>query len=133
MPDCSDRFIMSHPKFCLQSVYANPFYFLLRHSLCDLHLHAPPHCKRNTYRFLYFNCTEHSYPAAAVQVDQGVVDTLLTAGFSENACRRAAHNTHGQGAEPAMEWLLMHMEDPDLNDPLPNQQQSGSAQVSGLL
>ena len=53
------------------------------------------------------------------QVDRAVVEMLLTAGFSENACVRAAMATQGQDAEAAMNWLLMHMEDPDINDPLP--------------
>jgi ubiquitin carboxyl-terminal hydrolase 5/13 len=38
-------------------------------------------------------------------------------GFSENGSRRAAGATRNAGAEPAMEWVFAHMEDPDFNDP----------------
>lgn len=41
-------------------------------------------------------------------------------GFSENAARRAAHVTQNAGVEPAINWVMEHMDDADLNDPHPD-------------
>lgn len=40
-------------------------------------------------------------------------------GFSENRCKRALFNTGHNGADLAMNWMFEHMEDPDIDDPLP--------------
>ncbi|KAG1658938.1 hypothetical protein FOA52_007130 [Chlamydomonas sp. UWO 241] len=57
-------------------------------------------------------------PAAAVP-DESLVSQLTGMGFGEMGCRRAAVATQNASVEAAMEWVLMHMEDPDFNDPLP--------------
>ena len=49
--------------------------------------------------------------------DPDIVAQLVGMGFSENGSRRAAGATRNAGAEPAMEWVFAHMEDPDFNDP----------------
>lgn len=51
--------------------------------------------------------------------DADIVAQLSSAGFSENACKRAAVAVNNSGAEGAMNWLLSHMDDDDINDPLP--------------
>ena len=56
--------------------------------------------------------------AAPALPDDAIVAQLVSMGFGENGSRRAALAT-GNSAEAAMEWILGHMEDPDLNDPLP--------------
>ena len=57
-------------------------------------------------------------PAAApLEPDPAIVTQLVSMGFSENGSRRAAGATRNAGAEPAMEWVFAHMEDPDFNDP----------------
>lgn len=53
--------------------------------------------------------------------DEAIVAQLLSMGFAENGCKRAAIATNNSGAEQAMEWVLQHMEDPDFNDPLPEE------------
>lgn len=53
----------------------------------------------------------------AFEIDEGLVMTLVSMGFSENGCRRAAIATHNADAETAMNWVFEHMEDPDFNDP----------------
>eukprot|EP01134_Creolimax_fragrantissima_P005659 CFRG5659T1 len=55
--------------------------------------------------------------APQLQLDETVVAELAAAGFSDNACRRATFNTHGQGTAAAMEWICGHLDDADLNDP----------------
>jgi len=57
-------------------------------------------------------------PAAPVP-DEAIVAQLMTMGFGENGCKRAALATSNVGAEAAMEWVFAHMEDADFNDPLP--------------
>ncbi|KAG2435345.1 hypothetical protein HXX76_007418 [Chlamydomonas incerta] len=57
--------------------------------------------------------------AAAPQPDPALVAGLVDMGFGEAACARAAAAVSNAGLEAAMEWLLGHLEDPDINDPLP--------------
>ncbi|XP_043206957.1 UBX domain-containing protein 1-like [Amphibalanus amphitrite] len=47
------------------------------------------------------------------------MDTLLEMGFPKNRAEKALALTGNKGAEAAMEWLLQHSEDPDIDDPLP--------------
>ncbi len=55
----------------------------------------------------------------AVVPDEALVSALVDMGFERNACCRAAVAVGNAGAEAAMEWLLGHLEDPGINDPLP--------------
>ncbi|KAG2483306.1 hypothetical protein HYH03_017809 [Edaphochlamys debaryana] len=52
--------------------------------------------------------------------DPALVSALVDMGFGPNACARAAVAVANAGAEAAMEWLLGHLEDADINDPLPD-------------
>ncbi|GLD93328.1 hypothetical protein PINS_up001920 [Pythium insidiosum] len=66
--------------------------------------------------------TTTSGPSAAsaateVTPDEALVVQLISMGFSENGCKRAAIATGNASAEAAMEWIFSHMEDPDFNDP----------------
>lgn len=43
-------------------------------------------------------------------------------GFTENAAKRALKNiTQTNNPDAAIDWILTHMNDEDLNDPLPNE------------
>lgn len=70
--------------------------------------------------------------------NQNDIDQLKAMGFSENRCKRALLNTGHNGAEVAMSWMFEHMEDPDIDDPLPVASNSASgnepspAQISTL-
>eukprot|EP00301_Raphidiophrys_heterophryoidea_P003463 c11563_g1_i1.p1 GENE.c11563_g1_i1~~c11563_g1_i1.p1 ORF type:complete len:840 (+),score=204.41 c11563_g1_i1:24-2522(+) len=57
--------------------------------------------------------------SAAPVANPVIVAELVSMGFSENGCKRAVLATKNAGAEPAMDWILSHMEDADFNDPLP--------------
>ncbi|KAI8967306.1 hypothetical protein BDF20DRAFT_966026 [Mycotypha africana] len=59
--------------------------------------------------------------------NQADLDQLLMMGFSENRCKRALLNTGHRGADMAMNWIFEHMEDPDVDDPLPSQGGAGTA------
>lgn len=57
--------------------------------------------------------------AAPVQADAGIVSQLVAMGFPEVRANKAAIKTGNSGAEAAMNWLLEHMDDPDIDQPLP--------------
>lgn len=59
-------------------------------------------------------------PAAPpkVSIDESVVTQLVEMGFHQNACRRAVISSGNAGAETAMNWLMQHMDDADINDPV---------------
>ncbi|KAL8283622.1 hypothetical protein RQP46_005417 [Phenoliferia psychrophenolica] len=57
---------------------------------------------------------------AEVTFDADAMAQLAGMGFPEIRCKRALLATGNNGnAEAAMEWLFGHMEDPDIDDPLP--------------
>lgn len=63
-----------------------------------------------------------SAPAAAaaapvIEPDPMIVAQLVSMGFSENGCKRAAIATKNASADVAMNWVFEHMSDPDFNDP----------------
>lgn len=65
--------------------------------------------------------------------DAEIVSSLTSAGFGENACKRAAVAVGNSDAESAMNWLLSHMEDADINDPLPTGGSGGGATGAGAV
>ncbi|KAK4702423.1 ubiquitin carboxyl-terminal hydrolase 5/13, partial [Phenoliferia sp. Uapishka_3] len=68
---------------------------------------------------------EHALPEsedapAEVTFDADAMAQLSGMGFPEIRCKRALLGTGNNGnAEAAMEWLFAHMEDADIDDPLP--------------
>lgn len=60
------------------------------------------------------NKAESARPVA----DEDIVSQLANMGFNYFACQKAAINTSNAGLEEAMNWLLLHTEDPDINDPI---------------
>ncbi|KAG2595322.1 ubiquitin carboxyl-terminal hydrolase 14-like [Panicum virgatum] len=58
-------------------------------------------------------------PAAPV-ASEDIVSQLVSMGFNYLHCQKAAINTSNTGVEEAMNWLLSHMDDPDINDPISN-------------
>ena len=55
--------------------------------------------------------------ASAPVPDAGIVSQLEGMGFSANAASRAALAVNNSDGEAAMNWLLAHMEDADINEP----------------
>jgi ubiquitin carboxyl-terminal hydrolase 5/13 len=62
--------------------------------------------------------------------DEEIVAQLLSMGFSENACKRAAVGVGNSSYDAAANWLMEHMEDPDVNDPLPSAEPQPSSGAS---
>lgn len=56
--------------------------------------------------------------AQPIEADQTLVAQLVSMGFSENGCKRAAIATNNANSEAAMEWIFAHMEDSNFNDPI---------------
>lgn len=46
-----------------------------------------------------------------LQADDDIVSQLVSMGFSNLHCQKAAINTSNVGVEEAMNWLLSHMDD----------------------
>ncbi|KAK8452514.1 hypothetical protein SEVIR_5G122300v4 [Setaria viridis] len=60
------------------------------------------------------NKAEPALPVAS----EDIVSQLASMGFNYLHCQKAAINTSNTGVEEAMNWLLSHMDDPDINDPI---------------
>jgi len=67
---------------------------------------------------------EEDTPAAeaapAIEPSPEIVTQLSAMGFSTDACKKAAFHTSNSGVEAAMNWMMEHMDDPDLNTPFVN-------------
>lgn len=50
--------------------------------------------------------------------DEDIVSKLMSMGFSSLHCQKAAINTSNAGVEAAMNWLLAHMDDTDIDTPI---------------
>ncbi|KAF9425625.1 hypothetical protein BGZ94_007373 [Podila epigama] len=50
--------------------------------------------------------------------DQASLEQLQMMGFPLVRCQKALLATNNQGSEIAMDWLIQHMEDPDIDDPI---------------
>ncbi|GMJ01489.1 ubiquitin-specific protease 14, TITAN6, TARANI, phosphate deficiency root hair defective1 [Hibiscus trionum] len=57
---------------------------------------------------------ESSHPVA----NEAIVSQLASMGFNQLHCQKAAINTSNAGVEEAMNWLLSHMDDPDIDAPI---------------
>ncbi|CAH8604042.1 unnamed protein product [Heterobilharzia americana] len=73
-----------------------------------------------------------------IQPDTNIVSQLLSMGFSLEAVQKACNFTQNSGVENATNWLMEHLDDPDLNDPLPTvcqqqQQHQPGSQKSQVL
>ncbi|XP_057729312.1 ubiquitin carboxyl-terminal hydrolase 14 [Arachis stenosperma] len=50
--------------------------------------------------------------------NEDIVAQLVSMGFNQLHCQKAAINTLNAGVEEAMNWLLSHMDDPDIDSPI---------------
>ncbi|KAI8564965.1 hypothetical protein RHMOL_Rhmol03G0224000 [Rhododendron molle] len=56
--------------------------------------------------------------------DDDIVSQLVSMGFNNLHCEKAAINTSNAGVEEAMNWLLSHMDDADIDAPISQEAQS---------
>ncbi|KAF7327777.1 Ubiquitin carboxyl-terminal hydrolase [Mycena kentingensis (nom. inval.)] len=68
--------------------------------------------------------------AAVPQFDVAAMAQLEGMGFPTIRCQKALLATGNSNAEAAMEWLFAHMEDPDIDAPLPSAGGSAAAEPS---
>lgn len=61
--------------------------------------------------------------------NENIVSQLLCMGFSQNLCEKAAINTSNVGVEEAMNWLLSHLDDPDIDVPISHKSQNATVSV----
>jgi len=60
------------------------------------------------------------------------VSQLLDIGFPRVRCEKAAIQTLNNGLEEAMNWLLAHMDDPDIDEPLVRGDSQGASSVAAV-
>ncbi|KAI4322867.1 hypothetical protein L6164_022518 [Bauhinia variegata] len=65
---------------------------------------------------------ESSIPSA----NEDIVAQLVSMGFNHLHCQKAAISTSNAGIEEAMNWLLSHMDDPDIDNPISEGHSSGT-------
>ncbi|XP_006645559.1 ubiquitin carboxyl-terminal hydrolase 14 [Oryza brachyantha] len=71
------------------------------------------------------NTAEPAYPVAS----EDIVSHLASMGFNYLHCQKAAISTSNTGVEEAMNWLLSHMDDPDIDDPISKDSQAAEQTV----
>lgn len=64
-----------------------------------------------------------------VVANEDIVSQLLCMGFGQNICEKAAIYTSNVGVEEAMNWLLSHMDDPDIDAPISHNSQNATISV----
>ncbi|KAG0058994.1 hypothetical protein BGZ89_000800 [Linnemannia elongata] len=65
--------------------------------------------------------------AAGPTFDEAAMEQLQMMGFPLIRCQKALLATGNQGSEVAMDWLIQHMEDPDIDDPIVTSAPTGGA------
>ncbi|KAG0054530.1 hypothetical protein BGZ83_011030 [Gryganskiella cystojenkinii] len=68
--------------------------------------------------------------SAAPVFDETALEQLQMMGFPLIRCQKALLATNNQGSEVAMDWLIQHMEDPDIDAPLSVGGSSGASSTS---
>ncbi|KAK6154301.1 hypothetical protein DH2020_008549 [Rehmannia glutinosa] len=61
---------------------------------------------------------------AEPNANEDIVNQLVSMGFQYLQCRKAAISTSNAGVEEAMNWLLNHMDDPDIDEPITKAQKT---------
>ncbi|XP_071945976.1 ubiquitin carboxyl-terminal hydrolase 5-like [Antedon mediterranea] len=61
---------------------------------------------------------EGDKPEPKIEINEEFVVQLVSMGFDYEGCKKAVYHTKNQGVEPAMNWVLEHMADPDFATPL---------------
>ncbi|KAH6581014.1 hypothetical protein BASA61_009275 [Batrachochytrium salamandrivorans] len=62
--------------------------------------------------------------------DQAVLEQLMSMGFPETRCKRSLMKTNNQGIDVAMNWLMEHMDDTDIDDPIHSETRSAAPAAS---
>uniref|UniRef100_A0A5B7C534 Ubiquitin carboxyl-terminal hydrolase n=1 Tax=Davidia involucrata TaxID=16924 RepID=A0A5B7C534_DAVIN len=65
-----------------------------------------------------------------ISANEDIVSQLMSMGFNYLHCQKAAINTSNAGVEEAMNWLLSHMDDPDIDAPISQDAQSAEVLLS---
>ncbi|KAJ4975564.1 hypothetical protein NE237_000670 [Protea cynaroides] len=68
--------------------------------------------------------------ASKLSANEDIVCQLANMGFNYLHCQKAAINTSNAGVEEAMNWLLSHMNDPDIDDPISQEAETAEVLLS---
>ncbi|OZJ05954.1 hypothetical protein BZG36_01180 [Bifiguratus adelaidae] len=61
------------------------------------------------------------------------IGQLISMGFPEVRVQKAWKATNGAGLQPAMDWLLAHSDDPNIDDPIPPQHSGGKLTAPSVV
>lgn len=64
---------------------------------------------------LYCTGPEDEVESNVPVANEAIVSQLVSMGFPQLHCQKAAINTSNAGVEEAMNWLLSHMDDPGIS------------------
>ncbi|VDK20723.1 unnamed protein product [Taenia asiatica] len=73
---------------------------------------------KEKYLMFLSDTSDQQSQQSRAAVDEAVAEQLQSMGFTRNACLRACLAT-ASNAEEALNWLMEHLNDSDLNDPIP--------------
>ncbi|XP_043689178.1 ubiquitin carboxyl-terminal hydrolase 14 [Telopea speciosissima] len=73
---------------------------------------------------------ESGVEASKPSANEDIVSQLADMGFNYLHCQKAAINTSNTGVEEAMNWLLSHMNDSDIDDPISQEAQTAEVLLS---
>jgi ubiquitin carboxyl-terminal hydrolase 5/13 len=59
-----------------------------------------------------------SHTAPKIEINEDFVSQLVNMGFPRERCIKAVYNTKNSGVEQAMNWIMEHMDDPDIDVPM---------------
>jgi ubiquitin carboxyl-terminal hydrolase 5/13 len=68
----------------------------------------------------------------SLQLDEQVIQAIMSMGFPRVRAERAAFNNQGKSADAAVDWLFGHMDDADLDTPLPQLQKAKAQEAVAL-
>ncbi|KAL0406854.1 UNVERIFIED_CONTAM: Ubiquitin carboxyl-terminal hydrolase 14 [Sesamum latifolium] len=95
----------------------------------DVYIDVPDTIDISNMRSIGLQPGEELLPDCAAEDDglnanEDIVGQLVSMGFQYLHCQKAAISTSNAGVEEAMNWLLNHMNDPDIDEPIGKAQKS---------
>ncbi|KAL8046490.1 hypothetical protein ABFX02_08G180900 [Erythranthe guttata] len=97
----------------------------------DVYIDVPDTIDISNMRSKGIQRGEELLPDSAVEdvginANEDIVNQLVSMGFQYLHCQKAAVSTSNVGLEEAMNWLLNHMSDPDIDEPIAKAHKSAS-------
>ncbi|XP_071730177.1 ubiquitin carboxyl-terminal hydrolase 14-like isoform X2 [Rutidosis leptorrhynchoides] len=76
------------------------------------------------------DASESEEESTKLMANEDIVSQLAVMGFYHLHCQKAAINTSNAGVEEAMNWILSHMDDPDIDAPIQEESKNNEVDPS---